>query len=695
MQFVGTFSPHPRGFGFVDADGHVAVTDEEGRRVQVDSSFVPPDVARGWLAGDRVRATIVVDDQGRGTNVTRLELVERTRRFVVGTVQTFAGGRILQLDPRVGAGHLPLADDLAEQLRLAEGRQVVTTLGEDGDGNPVASNLVVGPDPEQSPSAVRARAVAVAHGGATPDTIPGGATAVGLSEAEALGHALRATGHLAAGRSGLAAGLAADVGPVPGITLELVDRRDEVSVTIDDDHSRDLDDALTATWNGAADAPVAVVVHIADAAGTIGLGSPADTYAATMATSAYFVSGANAPMLDPALSEGELSLLPGVPRRSLSVRFAVHADGAIHDVELETAWVQTAARLSYAAVAAYADDADPLHLTEGAHGPNGSPLESLTGVTTTVAALLEASRRLGAARDARGTLQSLFTDPVLEPAVLDGKIRAVPAQQHTRAQHLVERLMVAANETVAAWAVERDVPLVFRSHVGFDEDRLPRFRAAAEALDLDLDDEVTPTTVLEAIERLQAAGRGDAADVLASVATGAVARANYTATPGAHDGLGSAAYTHFTSPLRRYADLLTHRQLRAAMAGEELPYDRETLERWAVWLDVRAGAADHASKLEELALWSILLDRGAVTWPSDAVVTHVQGKGLRVRLLEAGVAGFVPAAHVLGVPFKDRPSLVMDQHDLGTADGRYRPGTRMKVRLSRIDETGRPDLKPA
>lgn len=695
MQFVGRFSPHPRGFGFVDPESPVTLTDEEGRRHVVDSSFVPPDTARGWLAGDVVRATVEIDDQGRGTNVVSLELVERTRRFVVGVVQTFAGRKVLQLDSRVGAGHLQLSPELLDQLRLAEARQIVATLGADDEGRPIASSLVVGPDPEQSPTAVRARAVAVAHGGATPDAIPGGAAAVGLPVAESLGYALRATGHLAAGRSGLAAGLDADVGPVPGLALDLVDRRDEVAVTIDDDKSRDLDDALTATWSGEASDPVMLAVHIADVAGTVGLGSPADVYAATMGTSAYFIAGHNAPMLDPSLSEDELSLLPDVPRRVVSVRMAVHADGSTSDVSLETAWIQTAARLSYAAVEGYVGDADPIHLTEGAHGPHGSPLDALTGVTTTVAALAEASRRLGAARDARDTLESLFIDPSLEPAVVDGKIRVRAADPHARAQQLVERLMVATNEVVAGWAVEHDVPLVFRSHAGFDDDRLPRFRAAAAALDVDLGDEITPASVLTTIERLRGEGRDDAAEVLASAATGAVARANYTATPAGHDALGSAAYTHFTSPLRRFSDLLVHRQIRAALAGEELPYSRDELEAWSRWLDVRSGAADHASRLEALALWAILLDRGAVSWPSEAVVTGVQGKGLRVRLTVPGIAGFVPAAHVLGVSFKERPSLELDQHELGTADGTYRPGTRIKVTLDRIDATGRPDLKLA
>ncbi len=537
----------------------------------------------------------------------------------------------------------------------------------------------------------------IAHGGATPDSIPGGPEAVGLPVAETNTNVLRTTGRMAAGQAGLAAGLTPDEGPVPGALHQLVDRRDEVQITIDADSSQDLDDALFGAWSGDAEDPVLIKVHIADAAGTVGIGSAADRYARTMAATAYFTAGPNAAMLDPALSEGDLSLLPGQDRRAVTVQMLVAPDGVVSGVTVDLSWIRSDARLSYAAVEAYLQDPGPTALMTGAHGPHGASPEALPHVSIAVAALAEAATRLGAARDARDTLEDLFTDAELEAAVIDGKIRAVKADPHPAAQRLVERLMVAANEAVAAWGAARNLPLLYRSHSGFAEDRLPRLLAAAEKLGTPFEDpgSVQPADLVSLVERLQDEGQHDAAAALATTATGVVARAGYTAVPSAHDALGAGAYTHFTSPLRRYADLVVHRQLRAAIAGEVPPYSAEDLTKLAVWLDARSGAASHAQALERNALWSALLERNAVHFPTPGTIVGISKAGLRIRMTVPGLVGFMPAARALGLPPRQKATLELDTTEMATADGQFTLGGSIKVRLDRLDPLGRPDLKPA
>lgn len=698
MQVTGRFTPHPRGFGFVEARPTAAgtppvVVDDDGQTHKVESAFVPPDVARGWIADDTVTATLSVDDQSR-LNVTAMVLVTRQRRFVVGVVQPFAGRMVLQPDARLGHGELQMSEDMTTRLLRAEGKQVVATLTP--TGRAACAALVAGPLPTFAPSAVRARAVVIAHGGATPDSIPGGPEAVDLPLAETNTNVLRATGRMAAGQAGLSAGLSPDEGPVPGPLAELVDRRGEVQVTIDADSSRDLDDALSGAWSGQPGDPVLVKVHIADVAGTVGMGSPADRYARTMAATAYFTAGPNAAMIDPALSEGTLSLLPDEDRRAVTVQMLIAPDGTVSGVELELSWIRPSARLSYAAVEAHlTDPTNPQALAKGRHGPNGAAPDALPHVVVAVTSLVEAARRLGAERDARDTLEDLFTDAELEAAVVDGKIRAIPADPHPGAQRVVERLMVAANEAVAAWAAARGLPILFRSHVGFDAERLPRLLAAAEAIGESLGDAPRPVDLIALVERLQADGREDEGAALATVATGVVARAGYTAVPSAHDALGSGYYTHFTSPLRRYADLVVHRQLRAALAGEQPPYDAEHLGRLAVWLDARGGAAGHAQALERNALWAVLLDRKAVSWPTPATIVGINKAGLRIRLTVPGLVGFMSAARALGVPPKQKAALELDERELATTDGQFTLGSSIKVRLDRLDELGRPELRPA
>ena len=696
MQVTGRFTPHPRGFGFVEAKPTAAgtppvVVDDAGRSHPVTSAFVPPDVARGWIADDQVTAQLSVDDQGR-LNVASMTLVSRQRRFVVGEVQPFAGQMVLTPDRRLGSGDLQMTQEMSAKLLRAEGKQVVATLAP--TGRAMCTALVSGPLPTFSPSAVRARAVVIAHGGATPDSIPGGPAAVGLPPVETNSNVLRTPGRMAAGQTGLAAGLSVDEGPVPGPHAEMVDRRHEVQVTIDADSSLDLDDALTGAWTGTDTDPVLVKVHIADAAGTVGIGSPADRYAATMAATAYFTAGPNAAMLDPALSEGTLSLLPQQDRRAVTVSMLVAPDGTVSGTSVDLSWISPDARLSYAAVEAFLDEPSPINLARGTHGPNGADADALGGVTATVMALAEAARRLGAERDARDTLEDLFTDAELEAAVIDGKIRTVPADPHPAAQRVVERLMVAANEEVARWAQSRGLPLLYRAHTGFDAERLPKLVAAAESLGVPFDtDAPRPADLVTLVERLQDEGQFDAAAALATVATTVVARAGYTAVPTAHDALGSGYYTHFTSPLRRYADLVVHRQLRAAIAGEAPPYSTEQLAALATWLDARGGAAGHAQALERNALWAVLLDRKALTWPTPATIVGMSAAGLRLRLTVPGIVGFMTASRALGIPGKEKPKLELDESGMATTDGRYVLGETLKVRLDRLDETGRPELK--
>jgi ribonuclease R len=688
MQVPGRFSPHPRGFGFVDFDEPVEFAVEGGDPVVADSGFVPPDLAGGWIADDQVVATVALDDRRR-VNVVSLALRTRTRKFVVGRVATFAGSTWVIPDARLGSGRLPVSAGLADRLVRVDDRQVVTTTANAEDGTAIAQSLVAGPTPAAAPAAIRARAVTIAHGGVSPDVVTPGPAAVGLPVGETVGNALRTLGHLAGGRPGLAAGLDVE-GRIPGRSMAGFDRREEVVVTIDDDRSRDLDDALVAAWDGSPDAPVSVAVHIADAASAVGIDSPADRYATTMATTTYLAVGGPAPMLDPVLSEDALSLLPGVDRSVLSVDFQVAPDGSLSDVAVNLGIITVSARLSYAAVDAFLASIDEDDLLAGAHGPHGASAPVVGDVAGCVAALSEAARRLGVERDARDTLDGLFVPAELEAAVVDGKIRAVPADPHPRAQHVVERLMVATNELVATWALDHDVPLLYRTHLGFDPERVAAVETAAEAAGVALPTPPTPAAVMRSVTALRADGEDRRGDLLATAAAGAVARATTSATPDGHEGLDAAAYTQFTSPIRRFTDLVVHRQVRAALAGEDLPYDHDRLVALAAWLDVRAGAAGHAQALERTALWSVLLERGAVPWPATAIVTGLSANGARVRLPVAGIGGFVAANRF----DRDQRALRVTDDGTRTEDATLTLGQRIEVELDRIDPLGRADFRP-
>ena len=694
MQVRARFRPHPRGFGFaatVAADGvtPVEVTGHQadGSPRTIDSAFVPPPLAGGFLADDLVEVTLAFDE--KGATVEEMTLVQRVRRMLVGRVQQGPGRLVLEPDPALGSGWIRLDPTLAQRLQSAVGRQIVVLAVDGEDGAPLGKALVAGPFVKGSPQAVRAAAVVVALGRAAPALVPGGAEAAGLDPAAANATHTRVVGLLAGGGRGGAEGLGVE-GAVPGADLAPVDRRDELCVTIDDAGARDLDDAIAASWSGG-EAPVEVAVHIADAAGTVGLGSAADLYARTVASSAYLTSGSNAPMLDPALSEDALSLLPDVDRRAISVRFTIAADGGIADLHLELATIRSHAKLSYAAVEDWLGD-DRSGVAAQAPGHAAAVDDLLTAV-------VEAARRLGVERDTRTTFEELFAPTEITPAVVDGKLSTVAAEPHAAAYRLIERLAVAANEAVAGWLVDNGVPALYRAHVGVDPERHERLRAAValvgatvpaleDGADAAAADQLI-VQVLAEIDRLAAEGRDEDRDLLVSAATGATARATYEPDPSAHVGLASSAYVHFTSPIRRYADLTIHRQIRAALAGEPPPLSVDDLRGLAGWLDARAGAISFLQARERGDLWSVLLDRGFLDGPEPAVVTGVTNNGLRIRLPRLGLGGFVTAERALDLPARERGRLEVDEHGLETTSGPWRAGTRIEVRFASLDDTGR------
>ena len=695
MPTRARFRPNPRGFGFatpVAADGLTEITasvpDGDGVTTEIDRIFVPPPLCKGFLADDLVDVDVAIDD--KGASASRMSTVSRPRRMLVGTVQQGPGRLVIEPDPQLGTGWVRLDPTPASRLVTAVGRQVVVLVGQGEDGQAIGKALVAGPHVVGSPQAIRAASVVIALGRAAPTLVPGGPAAAGLDPSDAETTHTRVVGLLASGGRGGAAGLDPS-GPVPGVDAPWSERRDEVCVTVDSATTRDLDDAIAATWDGSPDAPVQVAVHIADVARAVGVGSPADRYARVVASTAYLAVGENAPMLDPALSEGSLSLLPDQDRWALSARFSVASDGTVADVEVEAAAVRSSAKLSYEALEPWLTGA-----VEALHAEAGG---AATDADTVLTAAVEAARRLGVERDGRATFEDLFDDAEVEPAVVEGRLTTVEAEPHAEAYRLIERLMVAANEAVAAWLVDREVPALYRAHSGLAPDRMERLRAAVElaqaqvpALESDADEvdaDVVTAQLIAEIDRLGAEDRDGDRDLLVSITASSTARATYEPDPSAHTGLASAAYTHFTSPIRRYADLVVHRQIRAALAGETPPHRVEELGPLAGWLDARAGGMSYLQSRERAELWSRLLDRGYLDRPEPATVTGITAAGLRIRIPRLGVSGFVTAERALDLPARERGKLQVDAHGLTTTSGPWRVGTRVTVRFAGLDATGR------
>lgn len=604
-QVQGVFRPHPQGFGFVG------------------DLFVRPKDARLFLDGDIVEAS--VQEGPRGPVADRLSLQQRPRTALV-----ILGGNRPQILPQLGSGRFALS---GQASRAAAGADTVAAVLLDG-GKAQGSRVLAGPVPAGTPDGARlVAAVRALDGGVRPPEVDGEVLDAVLAAA--------ANGH----------------GDVPvatdGFVADADDRHDRLdmqevcAVTVDNASTKDRDDALSAA--SMEDGRVRVWVHISDVAAAVPDWSALQRRASTMATSAY-LGGVVVPMFPSHLSEGELSLIEGLPRRALSVSFTVDRSGACTDVEVRRTRVKVDANLTYHEVAA--------HLQSGRlHG----------SVASTVDAAARAADMLGAERSARATVEGLFRDAT-ETVVVDGGRATIRANEDVgQAQTVVERIMVAANETVAAWLHDRGAPTIYRAHRGVKEEAKDRLHAAARRDDLQLDG--------FSAEEIAAAGHAGA--TVAAVATASLQHAVYAPEPEHHYGLDASPYTHFTSPIRRAADLLVHRCIAAELDGSARLTVDDTA-RSAVWLSERSGATARCEGLLRSALWGQALD--GETLRAQGHVSRLSTRGIAVRVPRIGMFGFVPARSL------GRPRLLLSDDKLASADGNVKVGDTLDLALAGVED---------
>jgi ribonuclease R len=303
--------------------------------------------------------------------------------------------------------------------------------------------------------------------------------------------------------------------------------------TIDEPHSRDLDDAVGIARNGSG---LAVRIAIANPAALVAIGSSEDLAARKQGATIYRGRSATEPMLPRSISEARATLTAGERRAAMLIDLELDGGGQIRATHLSEGTITVAQRLSYRDVPAIAEDrAHPLHI----------PMVDAISL----------ARGLLKQRRARGALaiydqrQSLLTDE-------EGRVRHYDAGEMV-GHILVQELMVAGNTSVAEFAARNELPFLYRCH----EPRISAPRGAAAA---------------ESLETWIAGGHASAAAAAERLSLIAQ-KARYTSTLTGHYGLNVPAYAHITSPLRRYADLVDQRQLIAFVRGTALPYSQDDL----------------------------------------------------------------------------------------------------------------------
>ncbi|NUO50829.1 MAG: ribonuclease R [Polyangiaceae bacterium] len=518
----GYLTAHARGFGFVAPLGGE------------EDLFIPAESMMGALHGDRVRVRVVARSS-RGVEGAITEIVERRSAKVSGILRRRGKSAWLEPDDTRIRGPIVLGkgvDGREGEIAIVE----ITQFPQSNDENPEGKVIEILGEPGEPD--VEVRKILMMHGVEEPHP------EAAVKEADAFGAEVAKSA--LEGRE--------DLTHIPLPTIDPADARDHDDAV----WAIRLDEGGYRVW-----------VAIADVSHYVAPGTALDEAALARGCSIYLPDRA-IPMLPRSLSGNLCSLVPDVIRLCLCAEIELDATGATVRSRLIEGYMRSAAKLTYDGVAR------ALGLTNEGHRQ-----EAAEAFKADLAILREVSNLLRARRMRRGALDlevpeaRVVVDPETRlPTSIERRARDPGV---AKAYAIVEDLMLLANETVAAMLVERGVPTVFRNHAAPDPEKMARFAALCTKLgvEFEAEDAEDPKKLAAFAKKLRShPQRG----ILDTLLVRSMKQAVYDVTNVGHFGLASSAYVHFTSPIRRYPDLLIHRAVRALLQQKPIPKSDEAME---------------------------------------------------------------------------------------------------------------------
>ena len=470
-----------------------------------------------------------------------------------------------------------------------------------------------------------------------------------------------------------------------------VDLRDLPFVTIDGEDARDFDDAVyceKGSWGPFSG--YRLFVAIADVSHYVKVGSALDEEARTRGNSVYFPERV-VPMLPEALSNGLCSLNPHVDRLAMVCEVKLSRSGKMTDYKFYEAVIHSHARLTYNKVATMLEDGkseDGRRLSQ----EYAEVLPHLKRLHSLYKVLLKARHVRGAIDFETQETRIVFGE--------DRKIAEIKPTQRNDAHRLIEECMLAANVATAAFMQDHDIPSLYRVHDGPPPERLEKLKAFLTELGLSLHKGKEGPTPKDYQKLLETVHDRPDFQLIQTVMLRSLSQAVYSADNNGHFGLNYEAYTHFTSPIRRYPDLLVHRAIRSVIRSKRqtshveragapvmpkariYPYDEPALEQLGEQCSMTERRADEATR--DVVNWlkcEFMSDRVGETF--DGVITAVTGFGIFVALRDIYVEGMV---HVTALP-ADYYHFDQVHHRLsGERSGRhFRLGDSVCVKVMRVD----------
>lgn len=535
----GKFIGHPRGFGFVayDEPGH-------------DDIFIPPTEVNGAINGDRVMVRIAESSGGDRREGAIIRILERGTTQVVGTFQDNRGfGFVVSDDKKMNMDIFIAKDDT---LGAIDGHKVVVEITGWPEGRKSATGMVKQILGHKNDPGVDILSIIHKYGIEIefPQTV--------LDEANVVPDEI-------------------DPDDLNGRR----DLRNEQIVTIDGADAKDLDDAVQVLKleNGT----YKLGVHIADVSHYVTVGSEMDREAYDRATSVYLTDRV-IPMIPHRLSNGICSLNPQVDRLTLSCEMIFNDQGEVVSHEIFQSVIRTAARMTYTDVYEILEQ-DNQELKE-----KYSELVPMFELMKDLAEMLRNKRMRRGAIDFDFKESKVLVDE-------DGNPTDVVVRERTVSERLIEEFMLAANETVAEHFHRMEVPALYRIHEDPKPEKLQRFFEFVTNFGIVVKgtgSQVHPRALQEIVESV--AGKPEE-PVVSTMMLRSMQQAKYSSESLGHFGLSTEFYTHFTSPIRRYPDLIIHRLIRTYLIQKDL--SEATLRHWDANMD---DIATHTSERERRAV---------------------------------------------------------------------------------------------
>lgn len=629
----GRLSMTAKGFGFVIPDERE--TDED------TDVFVPPQYIGSAMHGDIVAVKAVpATEEGRSREGEIIEVLERANEKIVGTFESSRNFGFVTPDntklnhdifvhhknfngAKTGSKVVVKVTKWPEGHRNAEGT-VVEVLGKSGaPGVDILSVMRQYDLDEKFPEAVQQAASAM------------------------------------------------EENPAPNEYEGRADRRNLPIVTVDGEDSKDLDDGVYARKN--ADGSYFLGVYIADVSWYVRENQPLDREAYERGTSVYLVDRV-VPMLPKELSNGICSLNAGVDRLSMACEMQISAEGEVTSYEILPTVIHVYRRLTYNIVnKVLVDKAEPF-------------VSDNEDIKAMLMNLAELRNILKAKRHSRGSID--FEVPEVKVKLDEnGHPVALIKREGSLAESIIEECMLIANETVAKHMDNKQLPFMYRVHEQPSEEKIERLNNLLAAFGLfvrqDEAGQIKPMDVQRVLAKVE--GRPEER-IISTVALRSMQQARYSEQSLGHFGLAARYYTHFTSPIRRYPDLIVHRLLRETFATGSIPVERQEKLR-----SLLPEVADHSSERERLAIEAEreTTDMKKIEYMADyvgeeftGVISGVTAFGLFIEL-DNGVEGLVHVSTMTNdfYEYVEEQFAMVGEH----TQQKYRLGDEVEVLLVRAN----------